>query len=240
MNRCEAMEALLNDRLDGLLDTAGEARAAAHLEGCSACRRAWEGLRALREETAALPRQVDPPPGLWRQVSDRLEPGGADARGTFWASPRAWALAATAAAAGVLITLAVQMTGDRATVAPGPPRPGDPAGVSAVSSAGATGAVEAFLAAEELYRKAGRQLQDALEAAGAQLPPESRATIESHLALIDASIQEVRAALQAHPERPDYGYRLVELHRRRLGLLEQTTRILRGHAGSSSDKEVST
>ena len=220
MIHCHEMEELLNDRLDGNLAPAAEAGVKAHLQDCAACRGAWEGLTDLRARTRALPAGIEPPAGLWEDVAARLPAAARPRTGV-----PGWALAAAAAVAlaGVLVFLANR-----------PGAGGDAGGEVAA-------ALAAYQAAEEQYRRAGEALLAALEADGSGLPAASRETIQTNLALIDASIQEVRSALERHPDRPDLGYRLVELHRRKLGVLEQTTRILWGHGGSpTTTREEST
>jgi anti-sigma factor RsiW len=223
MNHCTEMEATLNDHLDGLLDGAAAARADAHLRECRGCRAALSEMRDLQASARRLPREVEAPVELWPELAAKL-PSGSGRSVPVWGAPRAWALAAGLAGVAVLVALTLKL--------PMPPPASTPAPAS-------TAALEAFFAAEDLYRQAGQQLLAALEAADPGLPAAARTTIENNLALIDASIRDVRSALERHPERPEHGYRLVELFRRRLGLLEQTTQILRGHAGSPIDQEES-
>ena len=53
-------EARLNDLVDGLLAAEDARSVEAHLEGCQACRRRVDALRALTSDLAGLPRSISP------------------------------------------------------------------------------------------------------------------------------------------------------------------------------------
>jgi anti-sigma factor RsiW len=63
---CQAVQAQLSAWLDQELDAAAGAELAAHVEGCEACRRAWQELTALDAALGNLAAPV--PPGLAEKV----------------------------------------------------------------------------------------------------------------------------------------------------------------------------
>jgi len=106
MTACTTQEPLLLERACGTLDAAGEARLAAHLASCAACR----AEAAADDDVLAL--VALPPPGAAELealdgLAEALRPA---ARPTPWRRPwsrtRAGALALAAAAAALLVTLA--------------------------------------------------------------------------------------------------------------------------------------
>lgn len=71
MNACVAFRGLLSAHLDGALEPADRLRLEAHLEGCSACRRDLEDLRATVEGIRSL-EPVEPPPWLEERILERI------------------------------------------------------------------------------------------------------------------------------------------------------------------------
>ncbi|HEV7588520.1 MAG TPA: zf-HC2 domain-containing protein, partial [Longimicrobium sp.] len=184
-----------------------------HLAGCGECRAEAEAIRALLAEVAALPAAVAPPADLWQGIAGRLEPRAAgatvdaeetnvislDSRRKVWQPPR-WALQAAAAVVlmvgSSLVTakyLGRQPAGPLATLPPATVR--TPARGTAPAAGGQMTALAAFHPAEREYQQAVDDLARVLETRRASLAPETVATLEHNLAIIDAAIAESRAAL---------------------------------------------
>lgn len=71
MSACDAFRGLLSAHLDGALEPADRLRLEAHLEGCAACRRDLEDLRATVEGIRSL-EPVEPPPWLEERILERI------------------------------------------------------------------------------------------------------------------------------------------------------------------------
>jgi anti-sigma-K factor RskA len=86
---CREIERLLPDYSVGLLKPRQGEAIAAHLEGCASCSREWQALQNVVGLVAQFG-ALEPPPGLWNGVFNRItadEP--APARAFWW--PQLWA-----------------------------------------------------------------------------------------------------------------------------------------------------
>lgn len=211
----------LDEFLSGELSE-GEAREVrAHLAECVECRDELAWLRSLREEVRALPAGIAPPRDLWSGIAERLTPPDAvappplprggevrpaatEVPGVIPLRPRAprrprWPLAAAAMIAVALgsSTLTYVLVGPGAQAAVTAP---DPAPTSPVPpEARPRTALAAFAPAETEYRLAVDELAAVLESRRDELAPETVATLERNLAIIDEAIRQSRAALEADP-----------------------------------------
>jgi anti-sigma factor RsiW len=174
----------LSDLADG--DLAPEARETLerHLASCVTCRADLARLRALIERVAALPRSIEPPTDGWGRIRGRLSehPSSAPHRNR-WA--REWGLRAAAAiilvaGSSALTVLALRMR----TPAPVSSAPAVPATVRAV---------------DRSYADVVSELTVTFRAQRGALTPETIATLERTLRVIDAAIAEARTALAADP-----------------------------------------
>lgn len=182
-----------------------------HLEGCPPCRAEAEALRALLHRAAELPRGIAPPHDLWAGIAARIAPTGEDGGGGEGGAkvipfvprregPRVprWLLQAAAALLLALGSsgLTAAWMARRQAVVP-----------ASAEQAGASGAVPASLAAfspaEAEYQQAVRDLEVILAARRARLAPETLATLEKNLRIIDEAIGQSRAALAADPASPE-------------------------------------
>jgi hypothetical protein len=162
-----------------------------HLAVCAACRVELARLRSLTERAAALPASIEPPAEAWRALRGRLRPtsGSAPRRG-HWV--REWGLRAAAAIVLVAGSSALTVLALRART---------PARVAAVSrDAASVLAVPATVrAVDRSYSEVLDELTVTLRAQRGALAPETVATLERTLRIIDEAIAEARAALAADP-----------------------------------------
>src|SRR5690606_25188212 len=86
-------------------------------------------------------------------------------------------------------------------------------------------ATNSFAAIEAEYRTAKAELQEALEAARADLPPETAAAVAESLAAIDAAAEEIRLALADQPGNPRLERLLIAVYQQELNALEQVVRL---------------
>lgn len=210
---CEQFDQLLDDYLDDRLDTSHRATVEAHAATCPACRHRLEALREVLDGAANLPRSITPPRNLWPGIAARLpERGSQQNRGRpAWAR---WAPLAAAAVLLVVVTavLTLRFAPRPAATAAAPPLP--------------TVAAQEF-AADREYALAAADLEQLVEEGRDQLAPATIQALERSLALIDAAIDEARAALAADPANADVRALLWGAHRQKLDLLERVVRLTR-------------
>jgi anti-sigma factor RsiW len=242
MTHEEARERL-DDFAGGELAEAGHARVRGHLAGCAECRAEVASLRALLDEARFLPREIAPGRDLWAGIAARLEPRApavsetpraveeaADPkvipfrRRSGWQPPR-WLMAA---AAGVVLMIGTSVT-TLMVAGPGV-RGGGPdrlAPVAAVppGSAPATTALVAFAPAEAGYRAAIDDLAAVLETRRATLAPETVATLERNLAIIDQAIAESRAALEKDPGSRELAQMLSAVYDTKVRMLQTAVEL---------------
>jgi anti-sigma factor RsiW len=215
----------LDDRLDGWVDRtlpeAERAEVESHLAGCPGCREQERRLRQLLAHASALPRSVSPPRDLWPEISRKIE------RGRAWSWPRivSWQ-PALAVAAVVVVALGAVVLRQQA-----PP----PANIVVVPSPAAgpdyrlhPAAVEmdpGLVAMERDYQAAANALLAALQERKGELEPETLASVERNLAVIDAARAEVHEALAKDPVSPELSRMLVSTHRKRVDVLRKMVRL---------------
>jgi anti-sigma factor RsiW len=227
-----------DDFLKGELPPAERLAVAEHLKGCDPCRAELEGVVALRAHVRALPREIAPPRDLWPEIAARLrERGEAPAaepadetviavdfrsrsRRPAW---RRWA--PLAAAAMVLVVLSSGITAmlmrargeARVAVVQVPVPAGD--------AARPTSALAAFRPTEREYLGALETLEGELAARRDQLSPQTIATIEENLRIIDQAIAETRAALESDPGNAELPLLLSGVYRKKVELLQSAIQI---------------
>ncbi|HJS46762.1 MAG TPA: hypothetical protein VJ773_02115, partial [Gemmatimonadales bacterium] len=165
----------------------------------------------LRDRARAVPREVAPPPTVWRAVA-RATRSPLPVPRSRW-SP--WALAAAAA---LLVTLS--SAGTAWLLRGGPDlRP------STVDLRPAAALPPRLASLEADYQRAAAELVRALEA-DPSLSPAAREAVLRHVAVVDAAIAEARAlAVGATPD-PGAGELLLAAYRQKLDLLERASRLL--------------
>ncbi|HEX2078286.1 MAG TPA: zf-HC2 domain-containing protein [Longimicrobium sp.] len=227
---------LLDDFVSGELEPREEREVRRHLMQCESCRAEEQALRALLDEAAALPDEVMPDDDLWQKIAPRLQARAAVAAetertpevrviGPRPVRPLPWWMLAAASIALVIVTslVTLRFAGRGAepvlaTQTAQPPRTGATAG-------GTPTALAAFRPAEQEYEKAITELQAALQARRGQLAPQTVATIEANLRIIDQAIRESRAALAADPNRPELAEMLSDAYDTKLDVLRQAVSL---------------
>jgi hypothetical protein len=222
--------AALNDYVDAL-DAADRSPAviaiARHLESCADCRAAVNDLREIRDLARVLdPR--DPPVRSWLRLQraialehgPRVDGRPADAPRT---SRRSVWLGLAAAAALMLATAA----GLRYLTVEAPKPPAADVAASGGNTDAAAQAVEAELKqAEQHYEKAIQGLETIASSEKGALDPQTAATMQKNLAVIDQAITESRAALRAQPTSAPAQQSLLDSFKAKLALLEDTVALI--------------
>jgi anti-sigma factor RsiW len=241
MTHEQALERL-DDFAGGELAPAEHAAVQRHLHGCGECRAEVEALRSLLDEARFLPRETAPPRDLWAGISARLEPRAAPAvvetergaedpkvipfrpRATAWQPPR-WVLAA--AAALVLMvgsSVGTLMVAGRWGGGGLEQLPGVAANPPSTAVAAPT-ALVAFRPAEQGYQAAIDDLAALLDARRAQLAPETVATLERNLRIVDQAIAESRAALERDPNSRELAQMLSGVYDTKVKMLQQAVEL---------------
>jgi anti-sigma factor RsiW len=231
-NEHAIMQDRLDDYVDGALAPQDRLELEAHLQGCEVCRAEVAAQRLLGAEVDRLPREIAPPRDLWAGIAARIE--GAPRRGATpveeapaidLAARRRislpwWSGIAAVAASVLLVALSAGLTmfltrgpGGGAVVATLPAE-------QVVAGERPTTALAAFRPTE---REVGGTLETlAAEFAARRhlLAPETVATLEESLRVIDAAIAEATAALEADPSNADLPLLLSGVYRSKMELLQ--------------------
>jgi anti-sigma factor RsiW len=223
---------LLDDYVEGTLPPHEERGVRRHLMQCDDCRAEERELRTLLDEAAALPPEIQPPVELWEGIAARLEPRSATvalAPEIPVIGPRpvrqiSWWMQAAAAIALVVTTSVVTLRIDGA----GPPQVAavqqQPAAQQAAAPAPRT-ALAAFHPAEQEYQRAIGDLEQMLGQHRDKLAPQTVATLEANLKVIDKAIQESRAALAADPNSRELATMLSKSYDAKLGVLQRAVSL---------------
>lgn len=232
----------LNDYVDGLLAPAARREVDRHVVVCASCAAQFDELRRVLAIVAAAPAEIMPEGDLWAEVRPELEKrkelvlptagrGAAGGAGGSSGSPRggwrpaAWRQRAMLAAAAVIlvvlssaITAAFLRRGSDQSAEVGP-RDG-PRG-----SFAPTVLLAGFRVAEDEYLRTIGELRSAVEAQRDHLSPETIATVERSLVVIDAAIDEARAALVGDPGNQTLVDLLSASYERKLELLRRASEL---------------
>ena len=187
-----------------------------------------ERILELLDEAAALPEEIAPPRDLWQDIAPRLESRtaiiersdevriGRKVRPVPW-----WMLAAASVALVATTALAtLQISGGDDTPVLAAEKANAPA-----SAGGPPTALAAFQPAEQEYERAISDLQTALESRRSELAPQTVATLEANLRIIDQAIRESREALAADPNRPELTEMLTDAYDAKLDVLRRAVSL---------------
>lgn len=220
---CEEFHRILNEFIDGELDSGRLRKAERHLAGCPGCRAEEGELRRLIDAAAALPRTKMPDRDLWAGIAAAASKGSPAPGGRAVRRGRslAWlTLPRLAAAAVVLVGLTVAVT--LKVVRPGRegpvPQPRGPS-VTAVAMPAD------FRAAEAEFQQATDMLNAVIERRRGELSPETVALVEDNLQIINGAIAAVQSAIETDPGNRDLGLLLTTMYRTRIDLLQRAARL---------------
>jgi anti-sigma-K factor RskA len=214
----------LNGYVDDALGAAERADIERHVESCGDCRAAIRELREIRQVATSLdPR--DPPARSWSRLqraialehgfkrTDPEPPAVPVGRRPIWVGLAAAAALVVAAGIGLQTPYFKRSS---------PPTP-----ETAANNDAAAQAVEAELRqAEQHYEKAIQGLETIASTEKGALDPQTAATMQKNLAVIDQAIGESRAALRAQPTSAPAQQSLLESFKAKLALLEDTVALI--------------
>jgi anti-sigma factor RsiW len=201
----------LNDYVDDAIPAAERAAVEAHVTTCAACRELVAGLRSVAAAASTL-KPEEPPQAVWPRIERELRQRRAGAR--------AWWPWLAAAAALVLATVAGLKLAGVWQLRPA-------SGLTAVAPASDAEAVEAELRlAEQHYQNAIAGLERIASAGKGSLDPQTSATLEKNLAVVDQAISESRAAIRAQPGNEPAQQSLLESFKTKISLLQDTVALI--------------
>ncbi|HZT75772.1 MAG TPA: zf-HC2 domain-containing protein [Vicinamibacterales bacterium] len=231
-------ETRLNDYVEEALGAAERREVEQHLETCGECRALIDDLRAIRATAASLDRR-DPPARAWLRLEraitleneHRAEIGARDVEASGGAPrPRARAFATyTWLGAAAAVVLAVFIGLKLRPASSTSPEPATPtiAATNAPAADASAQSVEAELrAAEDHYEKAIRGLEQVTNSEKGALDPQTSATLQKNLAVIDQAISESRAAVRAQPASQPAQDSLIDSFKAKLALLQDTVALI--------------
>jgi anti-sigma factor RsiW len=229
---------LLDDFVGGDLPPREERDVRRHLMQCEGCRAEEQALRALLDEAAALPDEIVPGRDLWNDIAPRLQSRASlveqpaeqypEVRviGPRPARPLPWWMLAAASIALVVVTsfatLRISGRGETQPVTIAAQQARQPA--SSMQGVTPT-ALAAFRPAEQEYEKAISDLETVLRTQRGRLAPQTAATLEANLRIIDQAIAESRAALAADPNSAELTHMLSDAYDTKLDVLRQAVSL---------------
>ena len=220
MKTCMDVRERLNDYVDGDVTVEEAAAIDAHLIECAGCREEHDALRALQSAARELPREVMPARDLWAGISERIDNEPAQAGGNIVLFRPAWVQ--FFAAAAVIALIAAALFSIEGVQVHAPTTDDGPTAVNLTDDGNVS---ESFAEVEAEYRAAKAELQEALEAARADLPPETADAVTASLAAIDAAAADIRLALADQPGNPRLERLLIAVYQQELNALEQVVRL---------------
>jgi tetratricopeptide (TPR) repeat protein len=212
----------IHEAVDGTIGSIRRAELELHVDTCAGCRTLLEDLQRIHDAAAALP-ALEAPDRAWLQIAGRLRQEG---RISDTTSPdtarRTYAIWLAAAAAVILAVVSAVLVLQRSSPAP-----------QTVSTAGNPGndrSVEAVQndvdAAQQQFEKAIAELEKVAKANQEALDPETSATIDKNLGIIDQAIAENRAAVTSEPASVAARETLFQALRSKVSLLQDTITLI--------------
>ena len=205
---CDTCARLLDDFADGALPPDVMAGARAHLSACADCRALATDVATIRSLARSLPPCV-PPARVWSALSQKTQP----AAGRPWLAGVfvIWRPALAAAMSVVLLSALTWIGGRLTAVSTRTPPAGE-----------AAGALPGFPhgAAEMSYTHAIASLEELADARRGALQPAIAEVLDSGMVVVDAAIDQSRAALRGAPESGAARESLLQALRTKVELLQ--------------------
>ena len=225
---------VLNDFVDDKLAPTDKRRVAEHIARCSRCRLEHESLVSMLHDATSLPESVLPPEDLWSGIRESIDRRKEVVLPTTAAASRAssrrdavdrpwWAYRSfVAAAAIVLVAVSSALTALVMGRTTGSTAAVNEAARSGVGDARTVAVLPtSFRDAELGYLRSISELRAVLQNQKGVLRPETVATVENSLLVIDAAIDEARKALLADPGNETLVDLLKASYERKLDLLRR-------------------
>jgi len=214
----------IHEAVDGTIGSIRRAELELHLDTCAGCRALFDDLHRIHDAAAALP-AIEAPERAWLQIAGRLRQEGritdTQAPGT---TRRATALWLAAAAAVILAVASAVFVLQRSSPAPAPQSASVPG--NAVDARSVETVQNEVDAAQQNFEKAIAELEKVAKANQEALDPETSATIDKNLGIIDQAIAENRAAVTSEPTSVAARETLFQALRSKVSLLQDTITLI--------------
>jgi hypothetical protein len=228
--QCARYRESIHELVDGTIGPIRRAELQQHLDGCDDCTALVSDLRVIHDTAASLD-ALAPPDGVWLQVAGRLRQEGrvtALPAPAFKSPRRHMALLAVAATLVLAVGSSLILLRDSST-APG--TPGGPATAgNAAEQDPVQGIAEEIRLAEQHYQNAIGKLEQVAKldatTGEATIDPQTAATLQKSLGVIDQAIAESRAALRTEPQSAPARDSLFDALRRKVVLLQDTVVLM--------------
>jgi hypothetical protein len=174
----------------------------------------------LDELTAALPREIAPPPELWSAIRAELADRSSSAR--RWDRWRLAAAAVLIAASSSLVTVVALRGREHARAVAATPAANAPS----PAATPVEGELPARLvSAEQGYLRSTESLRRKLDERRDSLAPSTVATVERSLRIADSAIAEARAALERDPSNAVLAALFTSNYERKIDVLRRATEL---------------
>jgi len=214
-------ETTIHDYVDDTLSAFDRAEVERHLSRCAECRALVDDLREIRRATRSLELR-EPPVRAWTRIERaiQLEQQERAARPrvsrAVWLGLAAAAVLVIAAAAGLSFQSRAGRNGATTQTAG-----------SAMSGEATAQSIEAELrAAETHYENAIKGLEQIANAGKGTLDPQTAATLQKNLSVVDQAISESRAALRVEPTSEPAQQSLIDSFKTKMALLQDTVALI--------------
>jgi anti-sigma factor RsiW len=216
---CQQYLNSIHEAVDGTIGAIRRAELELHADTCDACRGLLEDLVRIRDAAAALP-ALEAPDRTWLQIAGRLRQEGRISDAPSAPARRSYAVWLAAAAALVLaVATAVLLL---------LPRPAPQS--AATTAAPDTKTVETVQnevdVAQQQFEKAIADLEKVAKANQQALDPETSATIDKNLGILDQAIAENRAVVTSEPASVAARDTLFQALRSKVTLLQDTISLI--------------
>jgi anti-sigma factor RsiW len=216
--KCDEALDRLDDLVDGVLPEDERLALESHLASCPKCREEEQRLRAILAEARALRIERAPSRDLWPEIAGAI--GAEKILAPEFGRPKTpwrWWPALAAAAVVAAVATVVAMRGGGAPF-------GIPGTLTSTAVPVAGGRVD-LLDAEQGYARAADELLAALAERRDSLSPETRASVDRNLAVIDQALKEIRDALQREPGNRELTRMLASTHRKKVDVLRRMVKL---------------
>lgn len=225
--QCERYRDAIQELAEGTLGPIRKAELQLHLDECRACRALAADLGRIKDLAASLD-PMAPPANVWLQIAGRLRQEGRVTALPRGAGRRHIALLAIAATLVVAVGAAIVMLSPRFRSSDGAP----PA-AAVQQPAGNAAPDDSVQLVQQEFRLAEQHLQNAIarleEAAGSDkevMDPQTAATLQKNLEVINQAIAESSAALKLEPQSAPARDSLFDALRRKVVLLQDTIALM--------------
>jgi anti-sigma factor RsiW len=215
----------IHEAVDGTIGSIRRAELELHVDTCDDCRALLEDLRKIHDTAAALP-VLDAPDRAWLQIAGRLRQEGRIAAAPAAAGTRSYGVWLAAAAAVILVIGSAVLLLPRFGRTPPPQTASAPAPGNAADGRTVESVQNDVDAAQQQFEKAIAELEKVAKDNQQALDPETSATIDKNLGIIDQANAENRAAVTAEPASVAARETLFQALRSKVSLLQDTITLI--------------